>query len=33
MYIENKLMGTKGDMGGRINQENGINRYTLPYIK
>ena len=27
--IENKLMVTKGGSGGGINQEFGINRYTL----
>ena len=35
--IEEKLMVTKGDRGGQrggeINQEFGINRYTLLYIK
>ena len=32
--IENKLMVTKGEReGGGINQEYGINRYKLLYIK
>ena len=32
--IEDKLMVTKGERGwGEINQEFGINRYTLLYIK
>ena len=31
--IENKLMVTKGEAEGGINQEYVINRYILPYIK
>ena len=31
--IENKVMVTKGETGGRINWEFVINRYTLLYIK
>ena len=31
--IENKLMVTKGERGGGINWEFGINIYTLLYIK
>ena len=31
-YIENKLMITKGERGG-INQEFGVSRYKLSYIK
>ena len=30
--IENKLMVTKGESGGGINWEFGINCYTLLYI-
>ena len=30
---ENKLMVTKGEMGGGLNYEFWINRYTLLYIK
>ena len=30
--IENKFMVIKGEMGGQINWELGINRYTLLYI-
>ena len=33
MHIENKLVATKGEGGGSVNQDYGINRYTLPYIK
>ena len=33
LQIENKFMVTKGETGGGINQEFGINRYTPPYIK
>ena len=31
--IENKLMVTKGEGGGGINELFGISRYTLLYIK
>ena len=31
--IEKKFRVTKGESGGGINWEYGINRYTLPYIK
>ena len=31
--IENKLMVTKEEMAGGINQEYGINRYKLIYKK
>ena len=31
--IENKFMVTKGKAGGGVNQEYGINRYTLLSIK
>ena len=33
MHIENKFITTKGEGGGSVNQDYGINRYTLPYIK
>ena len=31
--VKNKLMVTKGERGGRINWEIGIDVYTLLYIK
>ena len=31
--VENKLKVTKGEGGGGINWEIGIDIYTLPYIK
>ena len=31
--VENKLMVTKGERGGGINWEIGIDTYTLLYIK
>ena len=33
MDVENKLMVTKGERGGGINEEFGIHIYTLLYIK